>query len=122
MWAHPGKKLLFMGQEFAQDREWNFNGELDWHLLDGPCAPRACRRSCATATGCYRAEPALHERDCEPEGFRWIVVDDAPESVFAWLRFGGEGDAARGRRGQFHAGAAPRLPHRPAASGAGARS
>ncbi len=51
----------------------------------------ACRRWCATATALYRAQRALHERDCEADGFRWIVVDDRDNSVFAWLRFGGDG-------------------------------
>jgi 1,4-alpha-glucan branching enzyme len=90
MWAHPGKKLLFMGQEFAQGREWNFETGLEWKLLDigwhrgVQALVRDCNRE-------YRAQPALHERDCEGEGFRWIVVDDPETSVFAWLRFAGDG-------------------------------
>ena len=86
MWAHPGKKLLFMGQEFGQYGEWNFHTALDWHLLDEPrhAGIRACVRDLNTA---YRSTPALHARDCEPEGHRWIVADDAEHSVFAWLRF-----------------------------------
>ena len=92
MWAHPGKKLLFMGQEFGQLREWNFAGELDWHLLSDPlhAGLRQCVRDLNTL---YRDIPALHARDCEEEGFRWIVVDDAKQSVFAWLRWGGGSDA-----------------------------
>ena len=77
MWAHPGKKLLFMGQEFAQGREWNSDAGLDWPSLSASTGIAACRRSFATATARYAAERALHERDCEAEGFRWIVVDDA---------------------------------------------
>jgi 1,4-alpha-glucan branching enzyme len=85
MWAHPGKKLLFMGQEFAQGREWNFDAGLDWPLLaiDWHRGVQALVRDCNRV---YRGERALHARDCEAEGFRWIVVDDAANSVFAWLR------------------------------------
>jgi 1,4-alpha-glucan branching enzyme len=87
MWAYPGKKLLFMGQEFGQGREWNFDGELDWALLDigWHRGVQALVRDCNRF---YRDLSALHERDCEPEGFRWIVVDDAANSVLAWMRFG----------------------------------
>jgi 1,4-alpha-glucan branching enzyme len=92
MWAHPGKKLLFMGQEFGQLREWDFNGALDWHLLAEPlhAGLRDCLRD---LNRLYRATAALHARDCEPDGFQWIVVDDADQSVFAWLRRGGPDDA-----------------------------
>ena len=90
MWAHPGKKLLFMGQEFAQGREWNFDAELDWPQLD-IAAHRGVQTLLRDCNAAYRAERALYERDCEPEGFRWIVVDDAGNSVFAWLRLAGEG-------------------------------
>jgi 1,4-alpha-glucan branching enzyme len=91
MWGYPGKKLLFMGQEFGQWREWNFAGELDWHLLEH--AHHRGLSDCIRALNAlYRAEPALHARDCEGEGFRWIVVDDADQSVFAWQRNGGAGD------------------------------
>jgi 1,4-alpha-glucan branching enzyme len=85
MWTHPGKKLLFMGQEFAQGREWNFDAGLDWPLLsiDWHRGIQALVRDCNRG---YRAERALHARDCEAEGFRWLVVDDAANSVFAWLR------------------------------------
>ena len=90
MWAYPGKKLLFMGQEFAQGREWNFDGQLDWPLLDVSWhqGVQALVRDCNRM---YRDERALHERDCEPEGFRWIIVDDRADSVFAWARFGVDG-------------------------------
>ena len=91
MWAHPGKKLLFMGQEFGQLREWNFAGELDWHLLTEPS--HAGLRQCVRDLNLlYRVTPALHARDCEAEGFQWIVVDDARQSVLAWLRWGSAGD------------------------------
>ena len=64
--------------------------------LDGICSIIAgiagCRRSCASCNRVYREHPALHARDCEPEGFRWIVADDSDQSVFAWMRFGAVGD------------------------------
>ena len=90
MWAHPGKKLLFMGQEFAQGREWDFAAALEWSLLDVDWHRnvQTLVRDCNNA---YRTYRALHERDCEADGFRWITVDDSASSVFAWLRFGGEG-------------------------------
>jgi 1,4-alpha-glucan branching enzyme len=91
MWGHPGKKLLFMGQEFGQLAEWNFAGSLDWHLLGDKL--HAGLRDCVRDLNLlYRTIPALHARDCEPEGFQWIVVDDAAQSVFAWLRRGGAAD------------------------------
>jgi 1,4-alpha-glucan branching enzyme len=90
MWAYPGKKLLFMGGEFAQGREWDFDGQLDWPLLD-VAWHRGTQALVRDLNRLYRDERALHERDCENEGFRWIVVDDRPHSVFAWARWGGEG-------------------------------
>lgn len=85
MWGYPGKKLLFMGQEFAQVREWSEERALDWELLDA--APHAGVRALVRDLNrLYAAKPALHARDCEPEGFEWLVVDDAAASVFAWLR------------------------------------
>jgi 1,4-alpha-glucan branching enzyme len=90
MWAHPGKKLLFMGQEFAQGAEWNFDSSLDWHLLDIDLhlGVQSCVRDLNTL---YRAIPALHARDCEGEGFRWITADDRDQSVYAWLRVADDG-------------------------------
>ncbi len=92
MWGHPGKKLLFMGQEFGQLREWNFKAELDWHLLSEPLN-RGLSGTVTALNHLYRTTPALHARDCEAEGFRWILADDADQSVLAWLRFGAPGDA-----------------------------
>lgn len=91
MWAHPGKKLLFMGQEFAQRREWNFDAELDWSLLGVPLHA-GVRNLVRDLNNAYRRLPALHARDCEGEGFRWVVTDDKDQSVFVFLRFGAEGD------------------------------
>jgi 1,4-alpha-glucan branching enzyme len=85
MWGYPGKKLLFMGQEFAQRREWSEERALDWDLLDAP-AHDGVRRLVRDLNYLYREKPALHARDCEAEGFEWLVVDDAAASVFAWLR------------------------------------
>jgi 1,4-alpha-glucan branching enzyme len=85
MWGYPGKKLLFMGQEFAQRDEWGESQGLDWRLLDAP-AHESVRRLVRELNRLYRSRPALHANDCEPGGFRWLVVDDAANSVFAWLR------------------------------------
>ena len=90
MWAYPGKKLLFMGQEFAQGPEWNFDAGLEWPLL-GSDRHRGVQALVRDCNRLYRAHRALHERDCEPDGFRWIEVNDRESSVFAWLRFGGDG-------------------------------
>jgi 1,4-alpha-glucan branching enzyme len=85
MWGYPGKKLLFMGQEFAQSREWSEERALDWDLLDAP-AHAGVRALVRDLNRLYRTTPALHARDCEGEGFEWLIVDDAANSVFAWLR------------------------------------
>ncbi|QOV92912.1 1,4-alpha-glucan branching protein GlgB [Novosphingobium sp. ES2-1] len=85
MWGYPGKKLLFMGQEFAQRREWSEARSLDWDLLNAP-AHEGVRRWVRDLNRVYTTRPALHARDCEPDGFEWLVVDDAQASVFAWLR------------------------------------
>lgn len=85
MWGYPGKKLLFMGQEFAQRREWSEERALDWELLDAP-AHRGVAMLIRDLNRLYRETPALHARDCEGDGFRWAVVDDAENSVFAWER------------------------------------
>ncbi|MBO6719095.1 MAG: 1,4-alpha-glucan branching protein GlgB [Rhizobiaceae bacterium] len=85
MWGYPGKKLLFMGQEFAQRREWSEARALDWHLMDAP-AHDGVRKLVGDLNRIYRDKPALHARDCEPEGFGWLIVDDKDNSVFAWQR------------------------------------
>ena len=85
MWAHPGKKLLFMGCEFGQRREWTHEGELEWWALQLP--PHAgVQRFVAQLNRVYRASPALWQLDFSPEGFEWIEANDAEHSVFAFLR------------------------------------
>uniref|UniRef100_UPI0031D50F66 1,4-alpha-glucan branching protein GlgB n=1 Tax=Inquilinus sp. TaxID=1932117 RepID=UPI0031D50F66 len=91
MWSSPGKKLLFMGGEFGQEREWNHDAQLDWHLLDDPLH-RGMQRLVRDLNRIYRAEPALHRRDAESSGFTWLVPDDGEASVFAYLRHGRDGD------------------------------
>ncbi len=86
MWGHPGKKLLFMGGEFAQEREWNHDRELDWHLLDDD-RHAGVQRAVRDLNRLYVAEPALHELDADPRGFQWVIGDDRANSVFAFLRF-----------------------------------
>jgi len=85
MWGYPGKKLLFMGQEFAQRQEWSEERALDWHLGHS-AAHGGVRKLVRDLNRLYRDTPALHARDCEPEGFEWLIGDDAANSVFAWLR------------------------------------
>jgi 1,4-alpha-glucan branching enzyme len=91
MWAHPGKKLLFMGCEFAQGEEWNHNKSLDWHLLGHPqhAGMQSLVRDLNTL---YRSTPALHVNDTRPEGFDWLEPNDAENSVFAFTRRGNDGD------------------------------
>jgi 1,4-alpha-glucan branching enzyme len=85
MWGHPGKKLLFMGQEFAQPDEWNHDKTLPWHLL-GDSKHAGIQHLVRDLNLLYRAEPALHKFDCEARGFEWLIHDDRDQSVFAWLR------------------------------------
>jgi 1,4-alpha-glucan branching enzyme len=93
MWAHPGKKLLFMGQDFAQGREWNHAQSLDWHQLE-IAEHRGVQALVRDLNRIYRATPALHVNDCRPEGFQWLEANDAEHSVYAWVRRGGPGDPA----------------------------
>lgn len=92
MWGYPGKKLLFMGQEFAPWGEWSEARSLDWNLLEH--APhRGVQSLVRDLNHVYRGTPALHARDCEPDGFEWLIADDKENSVFAWARHSGEGHA-----------------------------
>ncbi|MFL5259780.1 MAG: 1,4-alpha-glucan branching protein GlgB [Hyphomicrobiales bacterium] len=85
MWAYPGKKLLFMGQEFAPWTEWSEQGELEWHLLDH-WPHRGMQTLVRDLNRLYRSHAPLHARDCEAEGFEWLIADDHHNSVYAWAR------------------------------------
>ncbi len=85
MFTTPGKKLLFMGGEFGQWREWNHDRSLDWHLLESD-PHDALRRCVADLARLYRDEPALHDGDVDPSGFQWIDSTDAEQSVISYLR------------------------------------
>ena len=85
MWAHPGKKLLFMGAELAQWREWNDDRSLDWHLLDDP-RHRGVQQLLRDLNRLYKEEPALWAADAEAAGFQWLDANDATENVLAFLR------------------------------------
>jgi 1,4-alpha-glucan branching enzyme len=89
MWTHPGKKLLFMGGEFAQRREWTHEGELEWWVADLP-GHAGVRKLVRELNHVYRAERALHALDFAPQGFEWIDAGNAEQSVFAWLRKSGD--------------------------------
>lgn len=90
MWTQPGKKLLFMGCEFGQWREWNHDTELDWYLLNYG-EHQGVQRLLRDLNRLYNQEPALYERDCEPDGFQWLIGDDRANSVYAWLRWSSTG-------------------------------
>lgn len=85
MWAHPGKKLLFMGQEFAQTAEWSEERSLDWHLLESP-DHAGVQSLIRDLNRTYRSEPALYELDCDPTGFWWLEPNDADNNVLAFAR------------------------------------
>jgi len=85
MFAQPGKKLLFMGGEFGQWREWSHDTSLDWHLLMFP-SHKGVQRLISDLNRLYRTEPALHELDCDPRGFEWVDANDADSSVYSFLR------------------------------------
>ncbi len=85
MFTHPGKKLLFMGNEFAQSREWSHDRSLDWHLLD--YAPhQGVQTLLRDLNRFYRSTPALYEQDFSNSGFEWIDWEDRDNSILAWLR------------------------------------
>jgi 1,4-alpha-glucan branching enzyme len=95
MWGHPGKKLLFMGGEFGQWREWNFKESLDWHLLAPPSDPHHAQLLdfVRDLNHLYESEPALSVLDNDPEGFSWIDPHDSDQSVVSFMRRGKkEGD------------------------------
>jgi 1,4-alpha-glucan branching enzyme len=92
MWTQPGKKLLFMGCEFAQPEEWNHNGDLNWSAAEKP-AHKGVQTLIQDLNRAYRTIPALHEMDCEAEGFEWVCNDPA-QSVTAYLRKAKSGGTA----------------------------
>jgi 1,4-alpha-glucan branching enzyme len=87
MWAHPGKKLLFMGSEIAQEQEWGYQRSLDWHLLE-QTDHAGIQSLVRDLNRLYREHPALWERDSDPEGFWWLEPNDADENVIAFVRTG----------------------------------
>src|SRR5271155_2427538 len=89
MWGHPGKKLLFMGGEFAQRREWSHDGELEWWVASLP-EHVGVQRLVRDLNAVYRSEPALHRIDFSQDGFEWLDVDNAEASVLAFLRKAGD--------------------------------
>ncbi|MCB0922508.1 MAG: 1,4-alpha-glucan branching protein GlgB, partial [Actinobacteria bacterium] len=91
MWAHPGKQLLFMGQEFGQESEWSESRSLDWWLMDQPDHEALSRLVCDLNAE-YRANPALWSLDVDPGGFEWIDANDAGGNTFSWLRRSDNGD------------------------------
>jgi 1,4-alpha-glucan branching enzyme len=91
MFGHPGKKLLFMGSEFAQDTEWNHDIGLPWYIT-GHAEHAGVQRLVRDLNRLYRDTPALHALDCDAAGFEWLVADDAGHSTFAWLRKGKKAD------------------------------
>ncbi|HMA45759.1 MAG TPA: 1,4-alpha-glucan branching protein GlgB [Frankiaceae bacterium] len=90
MWAHPGRQLLFMGGELAQNDEWHHDRSLDWHLLQYP-EHAGVQALVRTLNAVYRDEPALWERDFDWPGFRWVDPNDADQSVLSFLRFSADG-------------------------------
>ena len=90
MYGHPGKKLLFMGAEIAQEKEWNHDQSLDWHLLEQPLH-QGIQNLVSDLNQVYRDTAALHELDFSHEGFEWIDWQDADSSVLCWLRRAGDG-------------------------------
>ncbi|WP_371375276.1 1,4-alpha-glucan branching protein GlgB [Thalassotalea aquiviva] len=90
MWTHPGKKLLFMGCEFAQAKEWDHQQGLDWHLLEYD-NHRGVQQLVKDLNHIYRTYPALHQLDCEPGGFQWIDYENAAQSIYSYIRFGDAG-------------------------------
>ncbi len=89
MWAHPGKKLLFMGNELAQEQEWSEERSLDWHLLENP-GHSGVQSLVRDLNHAYRETPALWERDTDPTAFWWLEPNDAEASVFAFARIGAD--------------------------------
>jgi 1,4-alpha-glucan branching enzyme len=92
MFGHPGKKLLFMGCEFGQEREWNHDQSLDWHLLEKP-EHAGIQRLVRDLNMLYQSRPALHQVDFDSKGFEWIDHSDAAHSVLSFIRRGTNPDS-----------------------------
>ncbi|MBU2870684.1 1,4-alpha-glucan branching protein GlgB [Colwellia sp. E2M01] len=92
MWTHPGKKLMFMGCEFAQRDEWNHDQSLDWHLLEHD-SHKGVQSLVRDLNHTYRSIPALHELDCDGNGFEWIDSQNSQQSILIYLRKGKQGTA-----------------------------
>ncbi|GAA5063898.1 1,4-alpha-glucan branching protein GlgB [Nocardia callitridis] len=90
MWAHPGKQLLFMGQDFGQSREWSHERGLDWRELDNPLH-RGISTEIRDLNTVYRAHPALWSQDTAPGGYSWIEANDSANNVLSFLRYGSDG-------------------------------
>src|SRR5438105_4676720 len=90
-WSLPGKKLLFMGGEFGQGREWNHESSLDWHLAEDP-RHAGIQRLIGDLNRLMRSEPALHQLDAQPQGFEWVDANDSNQSVASYLRKGRSGE------------------------------
>ena len=119
MWAHPGKKLLFMGGELGQEREWSHDRSLDWHLLE-EADHRGLYDLVAELNRLAAGLGALWRADFSPEGFRWLDAGDRAMSIYAAARSEGRNVERRRAdarlRGEPHAGTPPRLPRRPTRS------
>ena len=94
MWARSGKKLIFMGNEFGQWREWDHDSSLDWHLLEYPRASRVAARWCAISTASIATSPRCGRPTSSPAGFRWIDADNADDNVIAFMRIARRAPAA----------------------------
>ncbi len=92
MWSHPGKKLLFMFGEFAQVREWDHHHGPDWYLLDEP-EQTTVQLTLRDLKHSYCNIPALHKKDCRPDGLAWVILADRAQSISAYLRFGDPADS-----------------------------
>jgi 1,4-alpha-glucan branching enzyme len=90
MWAHPGKKLLFMGTEFGQRREFSESRSIDW-WQSAEWGHRGLQRLIKDLNAIYKEHPALWKRDTDPSGFSWIDADDRGGNIFSWLRYDGDG-------------------------------
>ena len=91
MWSHPGKKMLFMGDEFAQRREWTHEDSLEWHVLRDDWRHEGVQRWVADLNRVYRENPAMHAKDFSVDGFRWINRGDWEASVLSFMRMGPDG-------------------------------